>query len=98
MAEVVWTPDSLDDLYRIEIDASRYSRNYATTVGNRIYDAVQLLSDFPEMGRWVPGFRSRDIRQLIARNHLVFYRLAGDEVLILAIVGGGQDIPESNFL
>jgi plasmid stabilization system protein ParE len=97
MAEIIWTPDALDDLYRIELDAARYSRSYSTRVVDRIYDAVASLSDFPEMGRWVPGFRSPDIRQIIVRNHLVTYRLFRDEVRIIAVTGGSQAVRESDF-
>ena len=97
MAEIVWTPDAQEDLRRIEFDASRYSAQYGAVIGDRIHGAVQLLSDFPEMGRRVPGFRSRDIRQLIVRNHLVTYRLVGNEVRILEVKGGGQTTTESDF-
>ena len=97
MAEIIWTPDALDDLYRIELDAARYSVSYSARIIDRIHDTVALLSDFPEMGRWVPGFRSRDVRQLIVRDHLVTYRLIGDEVRIMAITGGSQAVRESDF-
>ena len=97
MAEIIWTPDAIDDLYRIELDTARSSRSYSARIIDRIHDAVALLSDFPEMGRRVPGFRSRDIRQLIVRNHLVTYRLVGNEVRILEVKGGGQTSPESDF-
>ncbi len=98
MAQIIWTPDALDDLYRIESDVSRHFRQYGAASIDRIYDAVGLLADFPEMGRWVPGFRSREIRQLIVRNYLVTYRLIGDEVRIMAVSGGGQIMRESDFL
>ena len=100
MAEIIWNPDALDDLHRIELDASRFSRSFAAATTDRIHAAVELLSEFPEMGRRVPGFRSWDIRQLIVRNHLVTYRLVlvRDEVRIMAVTGGSQIIRESDFL
>ena len=98
MAEIIWNPDALDDLHRIELDASRFSRSFAAATTDRIHAAVELLSEFPEMGRRVPGFRSRDIRRLIVRNHLVTYRLVRDEVRTMAVTGGSQTIRESDFL
>ena len=97
MAEVIWTPDALDDLFIIELGASRFSGSFAAATTDRIHAAVELLSEFPEMGRLVPGFRSRNIRQLIVRNHLVAYRLIGDEIRIIAITSGSQILRESDF-
>lgn len=71
--------------------------NTVLSLATEFMGAVQLLSDFPQMGRRVPGFRSRDIRQLIVRNHLVTYRLVGNEVRILEVKGGSQTAMESDF-
>ena len=97
MADVIWTPDALDDLYRIEVDASRFSISYAAATTDRIRAAVGILSEFPEMGRRLPSFRSRNIRQLIIRNHMVTYPLIGDQVRIMAVMGGSQTLRESDF-
>ena len=77
MAEVIWTPDAFDDLLGLEMHIARYSRQYSVATSDRIQDAVQMLSEFPEMGRLIPGFHSRNIRQLIVRNYVVVYRLIG---------------------
>ena len=87
MAEIIWNPDALVDLDMIRLVASRFSGSFAAAITERIYVAVDLLSEFPEIGRVVPGFRSRDLRQLIVRSHLVVYRFTGNEVRILAILG-----------
>ena len=72
---------------------------YAAAVVRRLHHAVGTACGvFQKMGRRVPGFRSRDIRQLIVRNHLVTYRLTGNEVRILKVAGGSQTMLESDFL
>jgi toxin ParE1/3/4 len=57
--------------------------------------ALELLH-FPELGRARdeihPGLRS-----LLARNHLLFYRLERQEVQILRILHGSMDLPNQAF-
>jgi len=55
---------------------------------------VDLLSDFPSMGR--PGRISGTRELVVSRNRcVVLYRLDDDMVRILRVVHGAQEWPES---
>ena len=43
------------------------------------------------MGRVVPRFSRRDIRELILGDHKIVYRIAEDDVEILATLYGAQE-------
>ena len=57
--------------------------------------ALELLH-FPELGRARNEILS-GLRSLLARNHLLFYRLEHQEVQILRILHGSMDLPNQAF-
>ena len=57
--------------------------------------ALELLR-FPELGRARNEILS-GLRSLLARNHLLFYKIEGEEVQILRILHGSMDLPYQSF-
>ena len=57
--------------------------------------ALELL-DFPELGRLRSEIAS-DLRSLLARNHLLFYRIQANEIQILRILHGSRDFSSQEF-
>lgn len=57
--------------------------------------AMELL-EFPELGR-MRNEISPDLRTLLARNHLLFYRIHSNEIQILRILHGPRDLPNQEF-
>lgn len=57
--------------------------------------ALELL-DFPELGRLRNEIRP-DLRSLLARNHLLFYRIQSHEIQILRILHGSRDFLNQEF-
>jgi toxin ParE1/3/4 len=53
--------------------------------------ALELLH-FPELGR-ARNEIHLNLRSLLARNHLLFYKIEGEEVQILRILHGSMDLP-----
>lgn len=60
----------------------------ARTVLSALVDGIAGLGEFPFMGREgdVPGTREQ-----IVRRHRVIYRVSNNEVIIVAVLGPGQD-------
>ena len=54
MVRIEWTERSLEDLNEIHDYIARDSKNYANLFVKKIYEAVQKLKDFPNIGRVVP--------------------------------------------
>jgi toxin ParE1/3/4 len=57
--------------------------------------ALELL-DFPELGR-LRNEICPDLRSLLARNHLLFYRIQSNEIQILRILHGSRDFSNQEF-
>jgi toxin ParE1/3/4 len=57
--------------------------------------AMELL-EFPELGR-MRNEICPELRSLLARNHLLFYRIHSDEIQILRILHGSRDLPNQEF-
>ena len=58
---------ALDDLEDISSYIARDSKNYAMLFVKKIYDSVQKLADFPNIGRVVPEVNISNIRELEAK-------------------------------
>jgi toxin ParE1/3/4 len=80
----------LDDIW--EFVASRSS---SLETADRLIDTVierfLLLARFPGIGRRRDDLRS-GLRSLPVGQYLVFYRLEGDDVLILRVLHGARDV------
>ena len=57
--------------------------------------ALELLH-FPQLGR-ARNEIHLNLRSLLARNHLLFYKIEGEEVQILRILHGSMDLPNQSF-
>jgi toxin ParE1/3/4 len=57
--------------------------------------ALELL-DFPELGRLRHEI-APDLPSLLARNHLLFYRIQSNEIQILRILHGSRDFSNQEF-
>jgi toxin ParE1/3/4 len=87
MVKIVWTELSLSDLAEIHDYIALDSSRYATITVAKVYDSVQLLEGKPLLGRMVPEFRSRTIRELMVGHYRIIYRTSGKEKIeILRII------------
>ena len=67
----------------------------ARKITNRIYDALDRLRDFPQLGVMLRDKALQDIgyRMLICGNHICIYRQIGDTVFVYHIVDGRSNYP-----
>ena len=49
------------------------------------------LADYPERFALVPRYEQHGVRHRVHGNYLIFYRVAGDEVVVLHILHGASD-------
>ena len=86
MVKVVWTELSTIDLKEIFDYIADDSIRYASITANKIFQRVQPLSESPLMGRIVPEFNKKDIRELIEGNYRIVYRIKNtSEIYILRV-------------
>jgi len=89
---LAFTDLALDDLASIE----EYTRQHwgvqqADVYLDLIEQAISSILDNPKIGRERPDI-VENCRYFPEQNHLIFYRLVMDEVLILAIPHSSMDI------
>ena len=79
-----WSSRALLDLQRLaDCTATDGKPMAATAFATGIFEAAKLLADQPLMGR---AGRRHDTREwIVHRNHLLVYRVRGDEVQILQL-------------
>jgi plasmid stabilization system protein ParE len=92
VASVRWTVGARDDLREITEYISGDSPVYAAAMAGRILAAVRRLRRFPELGRVVPEYDDRTIRELIVGSYRVVYRIVGQTVGIVAVVHGAREL------
>ena len=81
MAQIKWTPQSLDDIEAIANFIARDSDYYAQMVTVKVFEAAERLELFPESGRIVPELNRREIREVLFGN----YRIKKELVQILTV-------------
>lgn len=86
MVKIVWTELSISDLKEIFEFIAEDSDRYATLTVNKIYHRAQVLTDNPSLGRIVPEFNEKSIRELIEGNYRIIYRIkTGLQIDILRV-------------
>lgn len=95
MAKVNWTFQALEDLDEIAEYLASNSTKYANHIVKLIFERVELLGTFPEMGRVVPELNIKSIRELIIKNHRVVYTYSSNkQVDIIAIRHASRPLEE----
>ena len=91
MAQVIWMPQSLEDIEEIRTKIAQSSERAAARFVVRMFTGAEQLGEFPELGRIVPRFNRRDVRELILGSHKLAYRIVGEDVEIIAVLYGAQE-------
>ena len=87
--KVIWSPGARTDLEEVWRYIASDSVHAATLVENRIIDAVDGLSVFPETGRRLKG----DLRQFVVAKtgYLIIYRVKADHIEIARVWHGARE-------
>jgi plasmid stabilization system protein ParE len=92
MVELVWTKSALKDLDCIAEYIAAGSPVYAPVFVGKIVESVELVRDFPYMGRSVPEFEDEALREIIFQNYRVIYKIKYDRIGILAVWHSSMDL------
>jgi addiction module RelE/StbE family toxin len=92
MRRLVWTEPALADLEAIHDFIAKDSEYYASSFLQELIGQAEKLLIFPEMGRIVPEYGMKGIRELIFQNYRIIYRLEEDFTTILTIIHGKREL------
>jgi plasmid stabilization system protein ParE len=93
LAEIVWTLEARNWLREIFDYIAADSPNAAHKVVSGIYQRVQILSDFPEIGHRYQRRADQNVRILLYGHYRIAYSIADDRnIFILGVFHGALDI------
>ena len=85
MVKVIWTELARSDLKTIYEYISEDSNFYAKRFIEKLLEKVDILENYPNMGRIVPEFENPKIRELIEGNYRIVYRIFIDRIEIIRV-------------
>ena len=91
--KVHWTDTARDHLRAIHAYVARNSPQYALRVVDRLTRRSQQIADFPLSGREVPEFAVPQVREILEGSFRIIYYLKPDQIDVLAVIHGAQQIP-----
>ena len=95
MNDVQYSHNAMIDLIEIEkyISEELASPTAAKNTLIKITKKVRLLKNFAELGAPLSSIVDieSDYRFLVSGNYLIFYRVAGTDVLVIRVIYGGRD-------
>ncbi|MBL8027746.1 MAG: type II toxin-antitoxin system RelE/ParE family toxin [Fibrobacteres bacterium] len=91
MAEVIWSPASLDDIDAIAHYIARDSQNRASLFVERLIQAAEKLKLLPLLGRVIPEIGRDDCREVIYGSYRIMYKIVDGDIWITGIVHGAKN-------
>ena len=86
MAEIIWTEPAVSDLDEIAEYIALDNPAAASMLVENTFSKVDLLANFPLSGRKPPELPNSLYREVVAPPCRVFYRVDGEQVLILSVI------------
>ncbi|MCG2791116.1 MAG: type II toxin-antitoxin system RelE/ParE family toxin [Actinomycetia bacterium] len=74
MVKVKWSRDSIEDLRGICKFITLDSPYYARIFNDRVFELVEHLELFPEMGQRVPESDNPKVREIIYKGYRIIYQ------------------------
>jgi plasmid stabilization system protein ParE len=91
--KVLWTLNALGHLTSIYEHISQDSPRYARRMVDRITSRSRQIGTFPRSGQMVPEYQDPNIREVIEGSYRLIYRIASDDIRVLAVIHGAQMLP-----
>ena len=94
--KIIWSRQARDDLRDIVTFIAARNRPLAESFGFRLMAKVDLLEQFPKIGRVVPEEQDESIREIIFPPYRIIYRVLAENhiVAIARVWHGARGEPE----
>jgi plasmid stabilization system protein ParE len=94
--KIIWSRQARDDLHDIVSYIAAHNRPVAELFGFRLMAKVDLLEQFPKIGRVVPEEQDESIREIIFPPYRIIYRVLAENhiVAIARVWHGARGEPE----
>lgn len=96
--KIIWSKQARDDLQAIVLFIAQDNPSVVESFGYLLMSKVDLLAQFPQIGRVVPEENDETVREIIFRSYRIIYKVfARKEMIAVARVWhgarGGPEIP-----
>ena len=94
--KIIWSLQARDDLREIVTFIAADNPAVAESFGFRLMSKVDVLANFPQIGRVVPEENDENVREIILRPYRIIYQVlpAQQVVAIARIWHGARGEPE----
>lgn len=98
MARLIWTEPALNDLEAIAEYIALDKPEAAKSFVAKVFKAAERLTQFPKSGSVPPELKRLPYRQIVVSPCRIFYRIAGNDILIVFVMRGEQDFDEIDVI
>ncbi len=91
MAEVIWSPQSLEDLQSIFAFIARDSADRAALFIERVIESTDRLQEFPTSGRIIEEINKEECREIIYGSYRIMFEIKGEYIRIAAVVHSARN-------
>jgi plasmid stabilization system protein ParE len=93
MVKIEWTDEAKDWLKDIHDYIAEDNKRIASKTTKEIYNKVQILATFPQIGYSYPNDNDKDIRILLYGHYRIAYLIKDtNSIVILGVFHGALDI------
>ena len=94
--KIIWSRQARDDLRDIVTFIAEHNRPVAESFGFRLMAKVDLLAEFPGIGRMVPEEQDENTREIILPPYRIIYRVLAEKhwVAVARVWHGARGEPE----
>jgi addiction module RelE/StbE family toxin len=83
-----WSNEALEDIESIATYIEKDSPVYAKSVVSKIFEKVEIIKDFTQLGRIVPELNDSTIREIFVYSYRLIYKIDSNTVLFVAVIHG----------
>jgi addiction module RelE/StbE family toxin len=92
MVRINWTQKAKKDLKHISDFIAIESKFFAIITIKEILKKVEILENFPKIGRTIPEINNTIFREIFYKNYRIMYKIVSDnQIDILAVVHGARN-------
>ena len=94
--QIIWSEQARDDLQAIVLFIAQDNPTVAESFGYQLMSKVDVLAQFPQLGRVVPEKNDETIREIILRPYRIIYKVLAEKqiIAIARIWHGARGEPE----
>ena len=89
---IKWSPKAAQSFEEICNYISKDSEYYASIFAKKVNAIVKEIPKFPKLGRVVPEYQEKNLREKIFQNYRIVYRLKADIIEIVVISHGTKQL------